>query len=128
MGREKSGRVERHPPFSSSHVQRAITIYNYYIANYPVGAPAEESVIYEARGNKRLRQIVLLIDSDQNTTVVLIIVETATLLILDGRLQFFFYVIWISLTLRSTSNEKNKQGNRERDPYLFDKSQDGFRH
>ena len=128
MGREKSGRVERHPPFSSSHVQRAITISNYYIANYPAGAPAEERVIYEARGNKRLRQIVLLIDSDQNTTVVLIIVDTATLLILDGRLQFFSYVIWISLTLRSTTNEKNKQANRERDPYLFDKSQDGFRH
>lgn len=67
-------------------VQRAITISNYYIANYPAGAPAEERVIYEGRGNKRLRQIVLLIDSDQNTTVVLIIVQTATLLILDGRL------------------------------------------
>ena len=55
-------------------VHRAITISNYSIANYTAGAPAEERVIYEARRNNRLRQIVLPIDSDQNTTVVLIIV------------------------------------------------------
>ena len=55
-------------------VHRAITISNYSIANYPAGAPAEERVIYEARRNNRLRQIVLPIDSDQNTTVVQIIV------------------------------------------------------
>ena len=67
-------------------VHRAITISNYCIANHPAGAPAEERIIYEATGNIRLRQIVSLIDSDQNTTVVLIIVETAALVILDGRL------------------------------------------
>ena len=55
-------------------VHRAITISNYSIANYTTGAPAEERVIYEARRNNRLRQILLPIDSDQNTTVVLIIV------------------------------------------------------
>ena len=55
-------------------VHRAITISNYSIANYTAGAPAEERVIYEARRNNRLRQIVLPIESDQNTTVVLIIV------------------------------------------------------
>ena len=54
-------------------VHRAITISNYSIANYPAGVPVEERVIYEARTNNRLRQIVLPIDSDQNTTVVLII-------------------------------------------------------
>lgn len=56
--------------FPPPKVHRAMTISNHCIANYPAGAPAKERVIYEARGNNfRLRQVVLLIDSDHNATV-----------------------------------------------------------
>ena len=86
-------------------------------AIYPAVASTEERVIYEAGGNNfRLRQIVLLIESDKNTNVIVLIIETANL-VLDGRLpgdprHFVLcqcHVMWISLTLRSTNNENNNK-------------------
>lgn len=88
-------------------VYRAITICITALLIVQREPHAEGRVIYEAgRNNFRLGQIALLIESDQNTNVIVLIVETANL-VLDGRLH----------------------GNpRHFRLHVFDKSQDGFHH
>ena len=120
MGKDGKGKKQESPEASTFSLFPSFTtrllFLNHCSAIYPEVASTEERVIYEAGGNNfRLRQIVLLIESDKNTNAIVLIFETANL-VLDGRLpgdprHFLLcqcHVMWISLTLRTTNNEKYK--------------------